>query len=397
MKKKIMFMVHTLQIGGAEKVLVNLLKYIDKSKYDITVIAIVNDGVLVDEIKKIKGIRYYYLFNAFFKKSRYNKNSPFYSISSKIMSSIWNIYFYLCKHYSKQLYKHFIKETFDLEIAFLEGKCAKLIYYSTNKNSKKMAWIHTDISKSKSFQNSFLNNDEKLEVYRNFNKIICVSEEVKQQFISEIQDFGNISVKLNPIDSNKILNLSKESIDLKTKSNIPVLCSIGRLVYQKGFDRLLKVHKRLIENNIPNYLWIIGDGIDRNTLEDYIFDNNLQNSVTLLGYQDNPYKYLSKADIFVCSSRTEGLSSALIEATILNKPIVSTKVAGIHDIFGKDTDNALIVDNNTDSLYTGLFDILTNKSLFLHYADNIKKMENNFSIEKTISSIEKSFDELLYH
>ena len=397
MKKKIMFMIHTLQIGGAEKVLVNLLKYIDKSKYDITVIAIVNDGVLIDEIKKIEGIHYYYFFNAYFKKSRYNKNSPFYSISTKIMSSIWNIYFYLCKHYSKQLYKHFIKETFDMEIAFLEGKCAKLIHFSPNKLSKKIAWIHTDISKSKSFQDSFLNNDEKLEVYKDFDRIFCVSEEVKQQFISEIQDCKNISVKLNPIDSNKILDLSKEDIDLKPKSNIPILCSIGRLVYQKGFDRLLEVHKKLIENHVPNYLWIIGDGTDRNALKDYIFDNHLQKSVTLLGYQDNPYKYLSKADIFVCSSRTEGLSSALIEATILNKPIVTTKVAGIYDILGKDTDNALIVDNNTDSLYTGLFDILTNKTLFQQYANNIKQMENNFSIEKTISSIEKSFDELLYY
>ena len=394
MKKKLLFLIHTLQIGGAEKVLVNLLKYIDKTKYDITVMTIVNDGVFVKDVEKIEGIHYDYMFNAFFKKSRYNKKSIFYSISNKLMNLIWKFYIFLCKYYPKQIYKHYIKDTFDVEIAFLEGKCAKLIHSSYNKNSKKIAWIHTDITKSASFQNSFLKN-EKLEVYQDFDKIFCVSEEAKKQFISDIKNFGNIEVKLNPIDCNEIINLSKEEIDLKVNENLPILCSVGRLVHAKGFDRLLQVHKRLLKNGIDHRLWIIGEGVERASLEDYIFDNNLQHTVTLLGYQQNPYKYLSKADIFVCSSRTEGLSSALIEASLLHKPIVSTSIAGIKDIFGDSNGNAIITDNDTDSLYEGLYKILTDKNLYQNYLKNISCMENKFSIEKTISSIENSIDELL--
>ena len=205
MKKKILFLNHTLQIGGAEKVLVNLLKYIDKNKYDITVMTIVNDGIFIEDVKKIDGINYKYIFNSFFKKSRYNKSSKFYHISNKIMDIIWKFYIFLCKFFPKQVYKHHIKETFDVEIAFLEGKCAKLIHSSYNKNSKKIAWIHTDITKSPSFQSTFFKG-EKIQVYKDFDKIFCVSEDVKQKFISDIKDFGNFEVKLNPIDCNEYLN-----------------------------------------------------------------------------------------------------------------------------------------------------------------------------------------------
>ena len=172
------------------------------------------------------------------------------------------------------------------------------------------------------------------------------------------------------------------------------MCSVGRLVYEKGFDRLLKIHKKLLENGVNNKLWIIGEGIERTSLEKYIFDNNLQETVTLLGYQHNPYKYIAKADLFVCSSRTEGLSSARIEASLLHKPIVSTRTGGTAEIFGTSNDYALITDNDSESLYKGLYDILTNKSLYDKYSKNIATMENKFSIDKTISSIENSIDNL---
>lgn len=65
--KKLLFVVHTLQIGGAERVLLNILKNINKEKYDITVLALVNDGIYIEELKKIEGVKYKYLFNSYFK------------------------------------------------------------------------------------------------------------------------------------------------------------------------------------------------------------------------------------------------------------------------------------------------------------------------------------------
>ena len=179
--KKVLFVVHTLQVGGAEKVLLNLLKNINKQKYDITVLALVNDGIYIDELKKIDGIKYKYVFNSFFKQVRENKQSKFYKISRSIMDKIWKFYIRLIKYMPKMLYKMRVKEKYDIEIAFLEGKVSKFVANSSNKNSKKFAWIHTDINNEPKI-NIFKNIEEEKECYKKFDKIMCVSEEVKNRF-----------------------------------------------------------------------------------------------------------------------------------------------------------------------------------------------------------------------
>lgn len=137
MKKKLLIAVHTLQLGGVEKIVINLLKMMDKEKYDITLLSLVNDGVFVEDALNIPGIKYKYFFESYFKKSRNDINSKHYKISCKLMSIIWKWYLFLIKHFPNYLYKKNIKEVYDIEIAFLEGKVAKVIANSNNKNSKK--------------------------------------------------------------------------------------------------------------------------------------------------------------------------------------------------------------------------------------------------------------------
>ena len=179
--KKLLFVVHTLQVGGAERVLINLLKRIDKSKYDITLLSVVNDGIYIDEIKKIEGVKYKYIFDTFFKKSREDDKSKNHKICKKIMGYIWKIYILLMKYFPRMLYKNSVKEKYDVEIAFLEGKIAKIVSNSTNKDSKKIVWIHTDINNVSGI-NIFKNIEEERECYKKFDKIICVSEHVKKRF-----------------------------------------------------------------------------------------------------------------------------------------------------------------------------------------------------------------------
>ena len=90
--KKVLFVVHTLQVGGAEKVLINILKNIDKDKYSVTVLALVDDGILIEQVKDIEGVKYIYAFRSFFKKARADKNAKFHKIAGKIMGHIWKIY-----------------------------------------------------------------------------------------------------------------------------------------------------------------------------------------------------------------------------------------------------------------------------------------------------------------
>lgn len=386
--KKILFVVHTLQVGGAERVLINLLKKLDKTKFEITVFAIVNDGVYIEEVKNIEGIQYKYLFNTFFKNSRKDSKNKFHKLSKRVMDIIWKFYILLIKYIPKMLYKIGVKEKYDIEVAFLEGKVSKFVSNSTNKNSKKIAWIHTDINNVNGID-IFKNRKEETKSYERFSKIICVSEDVKERFSEKTGIKKNIYVQLNPICSDEILEKSNETIQEDLNHYGYVVCSVGRLVKEKGFDRLLEVHNRLIQENIIHTIWIVGEGIEREKLQQYIQNNHLEDTVNLIGYSQNPYKYVKKSDIFVCSSRFEGLSSALIEATVLGKVIISTKCPGTNEIVGNDGQAALVVENNTEALYEGMKKILTDPILRDKYRKNIKLRAKVFNIDNVIMQIEE--------
>lgn len=388
--KKILFVIHTLQVGGAEKVLLNILRNINKTKYDVTLLAIVNDGVYIDEVKKINGIKYKYIFNPFCKQTQSSKKTKTYIIKRKIVYQIWKIYIFLLKYFPKMLYRKNIKEKYDIEIAFLEGKVCKFVANSTNKDSKKIAWIHTDINNQNKI---FRNIEEEKNCYKEFNKIICVSEEVKNRFISKTGITKNIYVQINPIQSDEILNRSEEKIEENLNENGLIVSTVGRLVKEKGYDRLLQIHNKLIQEGIIHSLWIIGDGIEKKNLESYVKKNHLENTVNLLGYKDNPYKYVKKSDIFVCSSRVEGLSSAVLEATILEKVIISTECPGVKEILGESGQAGMVVENNDTALYEGLKDLLTNSAKRKKIENNIKSRSKLFEIENVMKQIEEIIEE----
>ncbi len=393
MKKKLLIAVHTLQLGGVEKIVINLLKMMDKEKYDITLLSLVNDGVFVEEALNIPGIKYKYFFESYLKKSRSDINSKHYKLSCKLMNIIWKWYLFLIKRFPSYLYKKNIQEVYDIEIAFLEGKVAKIIANSDNNQSKKIAWIHTDIENI-SRASIFNNLDDEINCYKKFDKIVCVSNDVKYHFTQKTGISDNVIVQVNPINSEEILRKSEEPITKDLKKDGIIISAVGRLAYEKGYDRLLKIHRKLLRENIKNTIWIIGEGAERENLERYIEENSLKDTVTLVGYSENPYKYVKESDVFVCSSRIEGLSSVVIEAALLNKPIVTTLCSGMKDILGKDNENALIVPNDTYNLYLGVKKVILNKNLREKYKENIKKVTQKFDMNTVISNIDKLLESL---
>ena len=192
----------------------------------------------------------------------------------------------------------------------------------------------------------------------------------------------------NPIDEDDIKKRANEKINILDSSAIKFI-TIGRLVEQKGYDRLIRVIKRLKEEYDGVFqLLILGDGEKKKQLEEYIKENKLTNIVKLQGFVKNPYPYLKNSDLFICSSRAEGYSLVIAESLILNVPVISTKCSGPNELldFGK---YGMLVENDEDSLYLGLKNIIDDRNKLKELEKKSQKRSEIFNYKKTIERIEK--------
>ena len=338
MNKKVLFLIESLAGGGAEKVLSVIVKYIDYNHYDVTVCPMVDIGTYRDDVKKYAS---YY--------------SPVITYQGHVLSRFWNmvkyklIYSYLPLHW---VYKWFIPQGYDIEIAFCEGYVTKLLSQS-NSMAKKIAWIHTDLTDNPwpTELGIFQNDEEERKAYSCFSKIVCVSHTVEQSFHEKYGLNDMTCTIYNPIDTRHIRDLAgqKES----RRNDMLQVISIGRLVPQKGFDRLLKVAKRLHDMDFQFHLHILGEGQERKNLEDYVAKNAMESYVSLRGFCENPYSHLINSDLFVCSSRVEGFSLVIAEAMLLGVPVISTYCSGPNELL-QDGKYGMLVENSEEGLYMGL-------------------------------------------
>lgn len=369
--KKILFLINNFNGGGAEKVLFETLKQLDKAKYDIDVMTIYDEGVYVDEVKKMTNYKF------IFKKKKNFCGISFYSIILRIIKILP----------AKLLYKMFIRDKYDIEIAFLEGPSTKIISGSNNHNSKKFCWVHTDLIKYNSYQKYYLFKTGSKISYTRFDKIFCVSSSVKNSFVKKYNISNNVEVLFNILDEKEVLKKSNEKFNINVKWNEKFnIISIGSLIHAKNYSMLLRVIKRLHSNYDFN-LYILGGGILKKELQKYINDNKMDGYVKLLGFISNPYPYLKKSNLYVCSSTVEGFNTAIVEAIILNVPVITTDCGGMRDILGN-SEYGMITENNEESLYNGLEKILSDKNLYEYYCNKSKSRSNFFKVEERIKEFE---------
>lgn len=363
---KILFLIHDLGQGGAEKVLVNLVNNMDAAKFNITVMALfgggVNEQFLAPHIRLIVC-----------HKKAFRGNS------------------HVMKLFSPgQLYRHYIKEHYDIVISYLEGPSARIISGCEDPSVKKISWIHIEQKTSKNAARSFRSVKEALECYNRFDLHIGVSETVKQDFLSVMPVSVPMKVLYNTNESEMILEAGKESVEPNLFSDDCInLVGVGKLLPNKGFDRLTRIVKRLIDQKYHVHLYILGSGASQHELENYIETNNLQKNITLLGYQTNPYKYVAKLDLFVCASHAEGFSTAATEALIVGVPVCTVDVSGMTEMLGENNEYGIITKNNDEALYEGLKRLLDNPSLLAHYKEKAIERGKSFSTEATVKAVEE--------
>lgn len=367
-KKNILFLINNLGSGGAEKVLVNLVNNLDKNKYNITLRTLIDKGDNKRDLSNT--IIYQSIYKRGFRGINYLHLLP-----------------------KKYIYNKIAHGKFDIIVVYLHGVLTKIVANAPS-SQKTIAYLHANMQNSP-FIKSFKSEQNLQTCFNSYNAIVSVSKSVEDSFIAISGIEKKLHVIYNTFDVNGIRNKSSENIEESLgKFGEVKLCSVGSLTKVKGYDRLIRVLGR-IKNDCNNFvLHIIGDGPERFLLQQLIKENNLEENVFLLGFKNNPYKYISKSDLFVSASHSEGFSSVVVESVILGIPVITTNTSGMSEILGDNNEYGLIVDNNDEALYTGLSELIQNKYLLNEYKQKVKNRSSFFSTQKTVKEVQVLLDNI---
>ena len=377
MKKNILFVVDNLKMGGVTKVLINMLKSLDNSDYniDLLVLHYYKDMLidLPDNIKIIKGSKYFHIVDQNLKSLLVNKDIK--NIFRKCCFS-FNIKTNIIKRKIKKDRLKNIKKQYDVEIAFGDG--FPYLYTSYGNSIKKIAWMHSDVAVrdySARYYKNIKNALSKMDLF------IAVSDKVATSYKNRY-NIATVEVIPNIIDDYEIIKKSKLAPEVSFDKNQLNFISVGRLDYSKNYLMLLNVAKHLIDDGYKFKVYIVGDGEENVTLQKAIINLKMEKHFILLGRKDNPYPYVKNSDLFLLSSRYEGLPTVIIEALILHIPCISTEVAGIYEILNNSF--GVITKNTENDFYLNLKHLLDNPQKIIEMKENLSnyKYNNNIIIDK---------------
>ncbi|MDY2613682.1 MAG: glycosyltransferase [Lachnospiraceae bacterium] len=363
--KKVLFLIHDLGQGGAEKVLVNLVNHLDLARFDVTVMSLFGGGINEQFLKP--EIKYLTVFK---------KMVPGNTKLMKMFSP-------------NQLHKCFIREKYDIEISYLEGPAARIISGCKDDTTKLVSWIHVEQHTMKQLSASFRSAKEASECYGRFDMTVCVSEYVQDDFCGILDYKKPCRVLYNTVESEMIINKSTEKVNDFSDNRGIRLIAVGTLKVSKGYERLFKVIKKLTLESYSIHLYVLGIGPEKKNLENYIKENGLEKVISLLGYDTNPYKFVKNCDLFVCSSYAEGFSTSATEALIVGTPVCTVEVSGMKEMLGENNEYGIVTENNEEALYQGIKRLLDNPDLLAHYKKQAEIRGRMFNTENTVKAVEE--------
>lgn len=373
---KILFIHNKLVCGGAEQALFDLVTLMDKTKFDITVLVQYDGGIWEDKFRKA-GISVLSIWDYQKKSTNPLVKLQNLCIRKKIIKSL--------QYDGEGLLDICLKEEFDIIVSYNGSTLQKMCF---SKNAKTVKYIHGDIATNSEFCKNTLNI---LDSIRKYNRIICVSDMAKESF-ERITGIKNGVVRhYNPLNSEKVYKLSRQKVDLQNKA--PYVCAVGRLSKEKGYDRLVRIHKNLINSGVYHHLIIVGDGPEYDHLARLIATEHAEETVTMVGYQSNPYPYIYNSMLLVCSSYTEGLPVIAMESLSLGIPIVSS-APSVGEIFGGEK-CGVITGNDDFSLELGLKKMLSDELFYQQVKMGAERRSAFFDGKRMVEEIEEEFYSLV--
>ncbi|WP_428071320.1 glycosyltransferase [Chryseobacterium gambrini] len=380
-KKKILIRIGSLRHGGAEKVLVTFLKNLPSDKYEIDLLLNLNSGKYLPEVPGWINILHLH------QGEMITTNRP-HEIPRKAARVIHEK---ILKKFPNLLYKGKLKnKQYDIEFAAIHGMRDEILG-SPLKSSKKIVWIHNDLSQVKGY------TDDEIRKFFGFDKIMVISEKIEQLFqsLAKNETEKQKIVKIyNPLDTEEFLAKADLAVvNYQFDQDVPTFISVGTVFPQKGFDRLLKVHRKLLNEGFQHKVLIVGDGYDFENIKKLKSELGVDQTATMLGFTDNPYPYFKKADFYMLSSRYEGFPTVLFEAITLKKKIISTDVSGANEMLN-DGELGLIVENSEEGIYNGMKKALSEPEFFNKYPERLMNYEMPFNLKNSVSKIVSIVDEL---
>lgn len=355
MKKKIqiLFIVPSMNGGGAEKVISTLLQYMNADLFQISLVLLVKEGVFLKDIPS-----HVSLIDLNVKRVRYALGK----IIKVIIKTKPDIVFSTLGHLNLAI---------SMLIPLLKIRMKKKIIYIARESNTV----------------SVINQQEKYTIimnllykyyYSHFDYIIAQAEYMKNDLIENYNlDKNKIQVIYNPVDIEKINVLANKVRTNVFASNKINLLAVGRLSYQKGFDILLKA---LIYLDERFFLTILGTGNEYENLKEQIIFANLEHKVCLKGFEDNPYPYMKQADILILSSRFEGFPNVVLESNACNTPVIAFNCpGGIEEIIISSENGWLVECGNYKELAKTLNTIEFSRQYDI---ENIKRFDIHYIIQQ---------------
>jgi glycosyltransferase involved in cell wall biosynthesis len=373
-KIKVLFRHRSMEMGGVERVLIDLLENLPRDIFDITFFLTLNQGELRTNIPKDINV-------ITFQKGKEDMSNNKLLRTLQLIRRNLTLLFY--RKNPTLLYKNIIKEDFDIEIAPTYAEFENIL--SSPLQSRKIAWFHTDVSYDPN-QERVLNRINNL---KKFDWVIFGSRQTRD-VIKELFkiEYPKSSVIYNSI---KIDEVRKKAKEFPVKYELhPVFSSMGRLHSRKNYHTLMNIHKKLLDEGYPHSVAVIGGGGEMENLKKQAKEMNVEKTFLLLDTQTNPYPYIKNSDYFVLPSESESYPLTIGEVMGLNIPIISTNVGGIPEMIDHKVDGYL-VNPDENSIYEGMKLFLTDSSIPQQLKDNTEKAVEKFDNQKIYDAVTDVF------
>jgi glycosyltransferase involved in cell wall biosynthesis len=368
-KIKILHLIAPRGIGGAERVLLTLLKNIDREKFDLVL------GIFIDQGK---GKDYFW-------NEAEKLDLPLEPIRYKNpydLSQILQIYRISKKHNPNIIHTHGYKTNI---LGFLVAKLFRLPLVTTvhglhSGRNKSLIWVS-------------------LKLLSYFDRIIAVSDQIKRELktmkvpsrkIIMVRNVSPIGTKENSANPSTF----REEIGIPPDAKL--VGFVGRLEPVKGCSLFIKTIPQVTKSNPDSCFVVVGDGSERKLLESLVRELSIENRVYFCGYRDDPMNVFQSLDLFVLPSLNEGIPLSMLEAMSNEVPVVATSVGGIPEVIKDRVNGILVPTNNPKALAESILEALNNSNETAKRVIEAKKtILNEFNVQKWIEKIQNIYLEMI--